>query len=129
MIRMKRMISYQAKFPGGFNAKDSERNRMKRMISWYADFFDIIKAKRYKSIMVKMGILMLLFFTCPALNAQNARDIVERANEKINGEESSYSLMSMTIIRPEWERTLEFKAWTRGTGYALTVITSPARDR
>ncbi|MDZ7739231.1 MAG: outer membrane lipoprotein-sorting protein, partial [Bacteroidales bacterium] len=78
---------------------------------------------------MKVGILIMVAFAVPALYAQDARDIVERANEKINGEKSSYSLMAMTIIRPEWERTLEFKAWTLGTDYALTLITSPARDR
>lgn len=79
--------------------------------------------------MVKLCILILVFSAGQVLYGQDARGIVERANEKINGEKSSYSLMGMTIIRPEWERTLEFKAWTLETDYALTVITSPARDR
>ncbi|MFO7853566.1 MAG: outer membrane lipoprotein-sorting protein [Bacteroidota bacterium] len=72
---------------------------------------------------------LLILCTSSFMTAQDAREIVKRANEKINGEESSYSIMKMTIIRPEWERTLEFKNWTRGTDYALTLITSPARDK
>ncbi|MEA1886461.1 MAG: outer membrane lipoprotein-sorting protein [Bacteroidota bacterium] len=72
---------------------------------------------------------LLIFCTCSFIGAQDASEIVKRANEKINGEESSYSIMKMTIIRPEWERTLEFKNWTKGTDYALTLITSPARDK
>ena len=34
----------------------------------------------------------------------------------------------MTIKRPKWERTLAFRSWTLGTAYALTLITSPARE-
>jgi len=73
--------------------------------------------------------LIVLVFTGLSIYSQDARDIVKRANDKINGEESSYSIMSMTIIRPEWERTLEFKNWTKGTELALTLITAPARDK
>jgi outer membrane lipoprotein-sorting protein len=102
---------------------------MKRMISCHAKFFDSFHAKNSKRIKKKLCILILVVSAGPALYAQNARDIVEQANEKINGEKSSYSVMAMTIIRPEWERTLEFKGWTLGTDYALTVITSPARDK
>jgi outer membrane lipoprotein-sorting protein len=35
----------------------------------------------------------------------------------------------MTIVRPTWERTLEFKNWTSGREFALTLITAPARDK
>lgn len=73
--------------------------------------------------------LLLTIITSFLLSAQDAKEIVEKANDKINGEKSSYGIMSMKIIRPEWERTLEFKNWTKGTDYALTLITAPARDR
>lgn len=65
-----------------------------------------------------------------ALNAQNltATDVLRKADEKFNGEKSGYSVMSMTIVRPAWQRTIEFKSWTLGKDYALTLITAPARD-
>ena len=34
----------------------------------------------------------------------------------------------MTIIRPTWQRTVEFKNWSLGKDYALTLITAPAKD-
>ncbi len=37
-------------------------------------------------------------------------------------------VMSMTIIRPTWQRTIEFKNWSMGRDYALTLITAPAKD-
>jgi len=59
----------------------------------------------------------------------SAKDIIRKADEKFNGEKTSISLMAMTIVRPTWERTIEFKNWTSGREYALTLITAPARDK
>ncbi len=58
-----------------------------------------------------------------------ATEIIRRADERFNGEKTSISQMSMTIVRPTWERTFEFKNWTSGRDYALTLITAPARDK
>jgi outer membrane lipoprotein-sorting protein len=58
----------------------------------------------------------------------SATDIVRKADEKFNGEKSSIMKMSMTIIRPTWQRTVEFKNWALGRDYALTLITAPAKD-
>ena len=57
------------------------------------------------------------------------KDIIRKADEKFNGEKTSTSIMAMTIVRPTWERTIEFKNWTSGREYALTLITSPAKDK
>jgi outer membrane lipoprotein-sorting protein len=57
-----------------------------------------------------------------------AVDVIRRADEKFNGEKSSLMVMSMTIVRPTWQRSIEFKNWTLGRDYALTLITAPARD-
>ena len=65
-----------------------------------------------------------------SLNAQeiSAVDIIKKADDKFNGEKSGYSVMSMKIIRPEWQRTIEFRSWTLGKDYALTLITAPAKE-
>ncbi len=77
-------------------------------------------------------ILLLLAqgFVMNTLIAQvlSATDIVRKADEKFNGEKSSYSVMSMTIIRPGWQRTIEFKNWSLGKDFALTLITVPAKE-
>jgi len=64
------------------------------------------------------------------LSAQTltAMDIVRKADEKFNGEKSSFSVMSMTIIRPAWQRTIEIKSWSLGKNFALALITAPARE-
>jgi outer membrane lipoprotein-sorting protein len=73
-------------------------------------------------------VFLLLIFFVPDLIAQDATEIIRRADTKFQGEKSSYSLMTMTIKRPKWERTLAFKSWTLGPDFALTLITSPAKE-
>lgn len=63
-----------------------------------------------------------------AAQSLSAVEVIRKADEKFNGEKSAYMVMSMTIVRPAWQRTVEFKTWTLGKDYALTLITSPARD-
>jgi len=64
------------------------------------------------------------------LSAQtiSATDIIRKADEKFNGEKSSMMVMVMTIIRPSWQRSVEFKNWSLGKDYALTLITAPSKD-
>jgi outer membrane lipoprotein-sorting protein len=63
-----------------------------------------------------------------ASQSLTATDIIRKADEKFNGEKSSIIVMSMTIIRPAWQRSVEFKNWSLGRDYALTLITAPAKD-
>jgi outer membrane lipoprotein-sorting protein len=58
-----------------------------------------------------------------------ASEIVRKTDEKLNGEMTGYSVMAMTIIRPEWQRTVDFKSWSMENDYALTLITAPAREK
>ena len=37
--------------------------------------------------------------------------------------------MTMTIIRPTWQRTMSLKAWSKGEDFALMLVTAPARDK
>ncbi|MGM0408508.1 MAG: outer membrane lipoprotein-sorting protein [Bacteroidota bacterium] len=84
--------------------------------------------KRQKLITSVLLLIAMLFILSPAF-AQDAKEIVKKADEKWSGEESSQSQMTMKIVRPTWERTIEFKNWTKGRDYALTLITSPAKEK
>jgi len=57
------------------------------------------------------------------------REIIRKADEKFNGEKTSISTMAMTIVRPTWKRTIEFKGWTKEKKHSLTLITAPAKDK
>jgi len=78
------------------------------------------------------SLLLIAFLSIPLfIQAQDLspKEIVRTADENFNGELSSTSIMAMTIVRPTWERTIEFKSWTSGRDYALTLITAPAKEK
>jgi outer membrane lipoprotein-sorting protein len=59
----------------------------------------------------------------------SAAEIIRKTDEKFKGEQTGYSVMTMTIVRPTWQRTVEFKSWAKEDDYALTLITAPAREK
>jgi hypothetical protein len=71
--------------------------------------------------------IIFLLFLSIILQAQDAKDIVRKAFEKHKGE-SSYSEMTMRIVRPSWERNISMKTWSKGTDYAMVLITAPAKE-
>lgn len=70
----------------------------------------------------------LLFYGISASFSQDATEIIKKADDKMQGEETSYSRMTMKIIRPTWERNITFKSWTKGREHSLALITSPPRE-
>lgn len=78
--------------------------------------------------MIRILILLLLtiFISVPGYG-QTAVEIVQRANDKMQGE-NSLAEMTMKIVRPDWERSVSMKAWSKGQEYSLILITAPARD-
>lgn len=73
-----------------------------------------------------------VFFTAiillPALmQAQDAREIVEKAHNKMDGQSSEMEMV-MTVVRPTWQRTVSFKSWAKGRDFSLTLITGPPKE-
>ena len=62
------------------------------------------------------------------MHAQDALDIIKKVDQKMRGN-YSYQEMEMKIVRPDWERSITMKSWTKGTTYALILITSPAKEK
>lgn len=60
--------------------------------------------------------------------SQTAKEIVAKSYEMVNGK-TSKSVMSMTIVRPTWSRTIEMKSWSKGTDYSMVIITAPAKEK
>lgn len=72
--------------------------------------------------------LLLAALSQPALSSQpDARDIIKSAIDNFRGV-TSYSEGSMTIHRPDWERTVSMKVWTEGMDNSLVRITAPKKD-
>ncbi|MYD43578.1 MAG: outer membrane lipoprotein-sorting protein [Gammaproteobacteria bacterium] len=70
---------------------------------------------------------MLIAITVHAEDEITAEDLILRMIDQSRGL-SSYSEMSMTINRPQWQRTSAFAVWTRGREDALIRFTAPAKD-
>ncbi|MFP4448833.1 MAG: outer membrane lipoprotein-sorting protein [Bacteroidales bacterium] len=86
-----------------------------------------------KKVAIFLGLPMLLILVMnpgkvPAQEL-SSREIMEKAEDQWQGEESSISRMTMKIVRPSWERTIKMKSWIKGRDFALTLITSPANER
>ena len=80
-------------------------------------------------IRIKTVSWILMFIFSHQVMAQDAKEIVRKADERSQGEKSSYTEMVMTVVRPSYDRKISFKSWTKGKDKSLTLITSPARDK
>ena len=72
--------------------------------------------------------IILLIFCTSFVYAQDATEIINKAEDLMRGK-SSYSEMTMQIVRPKWSRTLSFKGWAKGKDLSLIYVTAPARDK
>lgn len=73
------------------------------------------------------GLIVSVLYVFSA-DAQDAREIVKKADERSKGA-TSQSLLTIHIVRPDWSREISMKAWTKGNDLAMIVVTSPAKDK
>ena len=87
---------------------------------------DIIISKK----MILFVLLPLFLFLGMSANtkAQNAQVLVENSFNYMRGK-TSISTVDMTIHRPDWERVVTIKAWTKGEKDSLFTIIAPAKDK
>ena len=81
--------------------------------------------------MNKRIFLPCLLLALPVLASAQERDagqIVRDAIDHWRGL-SSYTVMTMVIHRPDWERSMTMQAWTKGDERALVRVIEPAKDR
>jgi outer membrane lipoprotein-sorting protein len=73
-------------------------------------------------------VLITCLYSASTLCADlDPRDLIQKAMDHWRGT-SSYSEMSMTIHRPDWERTMSMRSWTRGEKTSLVRVTEPKKD-
>jgi outer membrane lipoprotein-sorting protein len=70
---------------------------------------------------------MILFLSGVCI-AQDAKEIVRKAEDAIKGKLSSHSIMEMTITTPDYTRTMKMESWSIGDTKALVKILAPARE-
>ena len=66
--------------------------------------------------MKKFSLFLTLLLSCGILLAQDAKEIIERAEDKLRGA-SSFSELKMTVVRPDWSREVTMKSWAVGRDY------------
>jgi len=72
--------------------------------------------------------LFFLYHSVLLIPAQNAFEIIEKADSRMRGE-SSYSEMNITTVRPKWQKTMSLKNWSIGSDYAVSLVLSPAKEK
>jgi len=76
-------------------------------------------------------VLMLLTFpismAAQADEVDQARELVRSAMEHWRGT-NSYSEMTMTIHRADWERSMSMRGWSEGDKLSLVRVTEPKKD-
>ena len=71
---------------------------------------------------------LLLSLPVVAGDECDARHIVSDAIDHWRGL-SSYTVMTMVIHRPDWERSMTMRAWTKGQDQSLVRVIEPKKDR
>src|SRR5271157_4492230 len=77
-----------------------------------------------------LALVLLSVANLQGLYAQglSADEIIKKADEKNRGL-SSQGTLTMTVIRPDWTRTITMNSWSEGRDYSMVIITAPAKDK
>lgn len=73
-------------------------------------------------------IVSVLSFLAQASFAQDAREIIKKAEENAKGK-TSVAEITIQTIRPNWSREMSLKAWTKGNDYSMLLIQSPEKEK
>lgn len=76
---------------------------------------------------VWVGVLLSCLAGIAAADVPSADELIRLAMNHWRGV-SSYSDMTMTVHRPDWQRTFSMQAWTQGEKNSLVRVTEPKRD-
>ncbi len=77
-----------------------------------------------RALIIMLGILVL----CPARAQEiDAAQLVRDAMDHWRGL-TSYSNMTMTIHRPDWERSMTMLSWSKGDKLSLVRVVEPKKD-
>ncbi|MEZ4810084.1 MAG: outer membrane lipoprotein-sorting protein [Allomuricauda sp.] len=77
---------------------------------------------------MKKIISVLFLFVAKMAFCQTADEIIKTADAKFRGL-SSYAEMTIDIIRPKWSKEMKMKAWSKGSDYSISVITTPVKEK
>jgi outer membrane lipoprotein-sorting protein len=78
---------------------------------------------------MRLPIIFIALLFTPSLQATeiDARQLVQQAMDHWRGM-TSYSEMNMTIHRPDWERSMTMRSWSKGDKLSLVRVIEPKKD-
>lgn len=83
-----------------------------------------------RSSLKLLALMIVLATTSMPINAsefETARELVRAAMDHWRGT-NSYSEMTMTIQRVDWQRSMSMRAWSEGDKLSLLRVTEPKKD-
>ena len=83
---------------------------------------------KISTIVYLTGLVLAVSFKSAYSQELSAREIVKKADDKGRGQ-TSQGIMTLTIVRPDWTRSITLKSWSKGTEYSLIYITAPAKEK
>ncbi len=92
-------------------------------------------ATKLLSMKHKISIIIILSAFTLAITYQtaysqelSAAEIVKKSDDKGRGQ-TSQGIMTLTIVRPDWTRSISMKSWSKGSEYSLLYVTAPAKEK
>lgn len=74
-------------------------------------------------------IFLLLFILLSIFSgAQDAKEIVKHADDKMRGKTSQAEMVIITT-RPTWTREMSVKTWMKGSDFAMILIQAPVKEK
>ena len=89
-----------------------------------------MKNIRLSKIVASTGLLLFLLSIASFANTAqviNPKSLIRAAMDHWRGL-TSYSMMTMTVHRSDWQRSMSMKAWTQGDKLSLVRVVEPKRD-
>ncbi len=85
-----------------------------------------------KKTLINLNLIILILISGISQTARaqitDAKAIVDKSYHLFLGK-NSFSVMSMSIVRPSWQRTISMQNWSMGDAYYVSLVTAPARDK
>ncbi len=73
------------------------------------------------------SIILFFFFLVTQIHSQDPYEVLKKSEDAIKGK-TAYGDVEMTIITPDYERTLKMESWWVGNEKALIKVKSPRKE-
>lgn len=77
---------------------------------------------------MKHRLFLLALATACGAHGQTAKEIVQKADDKMRGN-TSQAQITIQTVRPAWSREMTVKTWMKGPELAMILVQSPAKDK